>query len=114
MKDASRSCAAPTIKRLTTSFWGVRSWLAGTANVLPAEQVAVMQAANSGDPFPARDLFDKILPWVQAMESGSYNQKAKLGVGHFGIDCGPVRQPLLALDPGAAAELLAVLKLVTA
>lgn len=90
--------------------WGVRSWLAGTANVLPAEHVAIMNAALAGDLNLSRDLFDKILPWVQVMESGSYNQKAKLGVGHFGIDCGPVRQPLLPLDPAVAEEFLGSLK----
>jgi 4-hydroxy-tetrahydrodipicolinate synthase len=91
-------------------FWGVRSWLAGTANVLPSEHVAVMNAALRGDLSGARELFDNILPWVQAMESGSYNQKAKLGLAHFGFDCGPVRQPLLPVDPETAAEYLAVLK----
>jgi 4-hydroxy-tetrahydrodipicolinate synthase len=91
-------------------FWGVRSWLAGTANVLPSEHVAVMNAALKGDLNGARELFDNILPWVQAMESGSYNQKAKLGLAHFGFDCGPVRQPLLPVDPEVAAEYLAVLK----
>jgi 4-hydroxy-tetrahydrodipicolinate synthase len=95
-------------------FWGVRSWLAGTANVLPVEHVAVMNAALAGDLSKSRDLFDTILPWIQEMESGSYNQKAKLGLGHFGFDCGPVRQPLLPVDPAVAANYLAVLKLVTA
>ncbi len=95
-------------------FWGVRSWLAGTANVLPAEHVAVMNAALAGDLYKSRDLFDKILPWVQEMESGSYNQKAKLGLGHFGIDCGSVRQPLLPVDPSVAANYLQILKQVGA
>jgi 4-hydroxy-tetrahydrodipicolinate synthase len=95
-------------------FWGVRSWLAGTANVLPAEHVAVMNAALAGDQYKARDLFDKILPWVQEMESGSYNQKAKLGIGHFGIECGSVRQPLLPVDPAVAANYLQILKQVGA
>ncbi len=91
-------------------FWGVRSWLAGTANVLPAEHVEIMNAALSGDLNRSRDLFAKVLPWVQVMESGSYNQKAKLGLGHFGIDCGSVRQPLLPLDPAAAEDYLTSLK----
>ena len=41
------------------------------------------------------------------MESGSYNQKAKLGLAHQGFDCGNVRQPLLPLGPDDAAVLLA-------
>jgi 4-hydroxy-tetrahydrodipicolinate synthase len=43
------------------------------------------------------------------MESGSYNAKAKLGLAHLGIDCGPVRAPLLGLTDDIAAELLSVL-----
>jgi 4-hydroxy-tetrahydrodipicolinate synthase len=46
---------------------------------------------------------------VQDMESGSYNQKAKLGLAHRGIECGPVRQPLLPLAPETARETLRVL-----
>jgi 4-hydroxy-tetrahydrodipicolinate synthase len=89
--------------------WGVRSWLAGTANVLPRQHVAVMDAALRGDHALAHRLFDGMLPWVQDMESGSYNQKAKLGLAHLGIVCGDVRQPLLPLDPATAAENLRVL-----
>jgi 4-hydroxy-tetrahydrodipicolinate synthase len=48
-----------------------------------------------------------MLPWVQNMESGSYNQKAKLGLAHQGIDCGDVRPPLLPLAAHAAGSLLA-------
>jgi 4-hydroxy-tetrahydrodipicolinate synthase len=79
--------------------WGVRSWLAGTANVLPAHHTAIMSAANRGDLAAARAAFAAILPWVQHMEEGQYNQKVKLGLAMQGIDLGPVRQPLLALRP---------------
>jgi 4-hydroxy-tetrahydrodipicolinate synthase len=89
--------------------WGVRSWLAGTANVLPRQHVAVLDAALRGDHALAHRLFEGMLPWVQDMESGSYNQKAKLGLAHVGIECGPVRQPLLALAPETVAENLRVL-----
>jgi 4-hydroxy-tetrahydrodipicolinate synthase len=89
--------------------WGVRSWLAGTANVLPRQHVAVIDAALRGDHALAHRLFDGILAWVQDMESGGYNQKAKLGLAHQGIVCGDVRQPLLPLDPATAAENLRLL-----
>jgi 4-hydroxy-tetrahydrodipicolinate synthase len=79
--------------------WGVRSWLAGTANVLPAHHVALMDAANRGDLEVARSAFAAILPWVQHMEEGQYNQKVKIGLAMQGIDLGPVRQPLLPLLP---------------
>jgi 4-hydroxy-tetrahydrodipicolinate synthase len=90
-------------------FWGVRSWLAGTANVLPRQHVEILDAANSGDLAAARKQFEQILPWVQHMEAGSYNQKAKLGLRHLGLDCGDVRQPLLPLSDAEAATLIEIL-----
>jgi 4-hydroxy-tetrahydrodipicolinate synthase len=89
--------------------WGVRSWLAGTANVLPRHHVVIMKTANEGKYGEAMCQFAAILPWIQNMESGSYNAKAKLGLAHVGIDCGPVRAPLLDLTDDVAAELLAAL-----
>ena len=90
-------------------FWGVRSWLAGTANVLPRQHVEILNAANSGDLAGARKQFEQILPWVQHMEAGSYNQKTKLGLRHLGLDCGEVRQPLLPLSDADAATLIEIL-----
>jgi 4-hydroxy-tetrahydrodipicolinate synthase len=90
-------------------FWGVRGWLAGTANVLPRQHVEILEAANCGDHDRARCLFRRLLPWLQHMEAGAYNQKAKLGLRHLGLDCGEVRPPLLPLGPEAAAALLDVL-----
>jgi 4-hydroxy-tetrahydrodipicolinate synthase len=86
-------------------FWGVRSWLAGTANVLPAEHVAVVDAANRGDITEARALFAEILPWIQWMEAGSYNAKVKAGLCRQGIDVGTVRPPLLPLSDVELAEM---------
>ena len=90
-------------------FWGVRSWLAGTANVLPRQHVEILDAANGGDLAGARKQFEQILPWVQHMEAGSYNQKAKLGLRHLGLDCGEVRRPLLPLHDAEAATLIEIL-----
>ena len=42
-------------------FWGVRSWLAGTANVLPRQHVDILNAANSGDLVGARKQFEQIM-----------------------------------------------------
>ncbi len=89
--------------------WGVRSWLAGTANVLPREHVEVLEAALSGDFAEAVRRFDAILPWVQNMEQGSYNQKIKLGLAHVGIPVGSVRPPLLPIADEVAKANLAAL-----
>jgi 4-hydroxy-tetrahydrodipicolinate synthase len=89
--------------------WGVRSWIAGTANALPRHHVAVLDAAGRGDLDTARRVFAGILPWIQDCEAGSYNQKAKLGLVHQGIPAGDVRAPLQPLDEAAAAHHLALL-----
>lgn len=88
--------------------WGIRSWLAGTANALPTHHTAVVTRANSGDIAGARVLFDAMLPWIQACEAGSYNQKMKLALHMQDIDCGPVRMPLLPLLPEVEAEQRAI------
>lgn len=89
--------------------WGVRSWIAGTANALPRHHVAVLDAASRGDLDTARRLVDGILPWIQDCEAGAYNQKAKLGLAHQGVPAGEVRAPLQPLDEDAAAHHLALL-----
>ena len=94
--------------------WGVRAWLAGTANVLPRHHAEIVAAANRGDIDDARRRFDAILSWVQDCESGSYNQKMKLGLRAQGIECGDVRQPLLPLDRDVAARHLDVLAVAVA
>jgi 4-hydroxy-tetrahydrodipicolinate synthase len=89
--------------------WGVRSWIAGTANALPRHHVAVLDAANQGDLATARERFDLLLPWIQDCETGEYNQKAKLGLVHQGVPAGQVRAPLRPLPDADAGAHLALL-----
>ncbi|CAB4898674.1 unannotated protein [freshwater metagenome] len=89
--------------------WGVRSWLAGTANVLPAQHAGFVNTMLAGNIDLGRAQYAALLPWIQHMEAGSYNQKVKAGLKHLGVDCGGVRRPLLSLPDDARAELLAVL-----
>lgn len=91
-------------------FWGVKSWISGAANVFPGEQVAMVNAAIAGDWDKVRSLARGMLPVIQHMESGDYNQKAKLGCRRHGIDVGTVRQPLLPLNDGDAREFTALLE----
>jgi 4-hydroxy-tetrahydrodipicolinate synthase len=79
-------------------FWGVRGWISGGANVFPGEQAAMIKAADAGDWDLVKAQMSAMLPVIQAMESGDYNQKAKLGCRRHGIDVGSVRQPLLPLN----------------
>ncbi|OAU96454.1 4-hydroxy-tetrahydrodipicolinate synthase [Moraxella catarrhalis] len=79
-------------------FWGARSWIAGAANVFPEEQVAIYQAACNGDWDEARRIMTKIYPAIHSMESGDYNQKAKIGCLKGTIDVGSVRLPLVDIS----------------
>jgi 4-hydroxy-tetrahydrodipicolinate synthase len=89
--------------------WGVKSWIAGTANVLPREHVEILAAVRRDDLELARTLHAALLPWIQDMESGQYNQKAKLGLRHVGIEVGEVRRPLEPLAPDEAERYRQVL-----
>ncbi|MFC3864837.1 4-hydroxy-tetrahydrodipicolinate synthase [Alcaligenes aquatilis] len=88
-------------------FWGVRSWISGGANVFPAEQVQMLKAAEQGDWDSVRSMMAAMLPAIAAMESGNYNQKAKLGCVRHGIDVGSVRLPLLPVDAQERDDFLA-------
>ncbi len=79
-------------------FWGARSWIAGAANVFPEEQVAIYQAACKGDWDEARRIMTKIYPAIHSMESGDYNQKAKIGCLKGTVDVGGVRLPLVDIS----------------
>ncbi|RSE62286.1 4-hydroxy-tetrahydrodipicolinate synthase [Alcaligenes faecalis] len=88
-------------------FWGVRSWISGGANVFPAEQVQMLKAAEQGDWDSVRHMMAAMLPAIAAMESGNYNQKAKLGCVRHGIDVGSVRLPLLPVEAQERDDFLA-------
>lgn len=79
-------------------FWGAKSWIAGSANVLPDEQVAIFQAAQAEDWHTAKQIFQHIYPILLSMESKDYNQKAKLGCFKGCIQAGAVRRPLANLS----------------
>lgn len=87
-------------------FWGAKSWIAGAGNVLPEEQVAIFNAAQNGDWDKARQIMKEIYPIIYSMESGNYNQKAKLGCLKGKISVGKVRLPLSDLSKEEAAEFL--------
>jgi len=90
-------------------FWGVRSWISGGANVFPAEQAAMVKAAAEQRWDEVRTLMSGMYPVIQAMESGDYNQKAKLGCRRHGVDAGTVRLPLAPLSAEDERAFLAML-----
>lgn len=90
-------------------FWGVTSWISGGANVFPAEQVQMMAAAEKEDWKTVRKMMKAMLPSIQAMEAGDYNQKAKIGCLRHQLDVGEVRQPLLPISQADADKFKALL-----
>lgn len=90
-------------------FWGVSGWISGTANVFPAEQVEMTNKAESGDWKAVQALMLKMYPIIHSMESGDYNQKAKLAVIRHGIEAGKVRLPLMDLSEADRTAFLALL-----
>lgn len=90
-------------------FWGVRSWIGGAANYLPAEHVQIIEAAKSGDYVNLRNIMQRILPVIKNQESADYNQKAKLGCAHMGLPVGEVRAPLLPISEEDKADFIAAL-----
>lgn len=79
-------------------FWGSQSWIAGAGNVFPEEQVALFNATQKGDWDLARNIMKEIYPAIHSMESGNYNQKAKLGCLKATLSVGKVRLPLSDLS----------------
>ena len=90
-------------------FWGAKSWIAGAANVFPAEQVALFNATQQGDWEKAKQIMSEIYPAIHSMESGNYNQKAKAGCLKGSMDVGSVRVPLTDMLDDEKAEFLALL-----
>lgn len=90
-------------------FWGAKSWISGAANVLPEEQVALFNASQEGDWTKARGIMTKMYPAIQSMESGNYNQKAKLGCLKGQAKVGTVRLPLAQMSDAEQQEFLSLL-----
>lgn len=90
-------------------FWGATGWISGAANVFPAEQVEMMRLAANHDWAAVKSLMLKMYPAIYSMESGDYNQKAKLAAIRHGLDAGGVRLPLVDLDSGERQAFLQLL-----
>lgn len=107
------SCGADD-QALDYFLWGVKSWVAGSANVAPRKLGDMMRAAVGGDIAGARERMWKLMPMMQNMEEGRFNQKAKLGLELSGVSVGPVRGPLQALAADEAAAFERIWKQATA
>ncbi len=89
---------------------GARGWVAGSANVIPAECVALCQAALRDDWVEARRLYRQIYSMLTLVEtSGQFIQLVKAGLAERGLPVGPPRRPLLMPDAARREELRGLL-----
>jgi dihydrodipicolinate synthase/N-acetylneuraminate lyase len=89
---------------------GVRAVVWGTASILPEQCVALHRLLIDEIDLPAaRDLWGRLWPLCDFLESQSYSAAVKAACALVGDITGPVRAPLLALDDDATFELRALL-----
>ena len=96
---------------------GAAGVMAGTANVVPAELVAVYDAVSTGNLGQAREAWARVYPLIDAIMAQPFIPAVKAGLAAVGFPVGKPREPVAGLDPAAAAriaELAAGLQLVSA
>jgi len=84
---------------------GAAGVMAGTANVVPAQIVAVYDAVQSGDLDAARQAWARVYPLLDASLSVNYIAAVKLALDAAGFPVGPTRAPVLPLDPADASRI---------
>ena len=89
---------------------GVRAVVWGVASVAPKECVELHRLLIDDVDLPAaRELWSRLWPLCQFLESQSYPAAVKAACRLAGDTTGPVRAPLLPLDEAATGELAALL-----
>jgi 4-hydroxy-tetrahydrodipicolinate synthase len=85
---------------------GVRAVVWGVASILPRECVELHRLLIDDIDLPgARSLWARLWPLCQFLETQSYPVAVKAACALVGDATGPVRAPLLELEPDAAAQL---------
>jgi 4-hydroxy-tetrahydrodipicolinate synthase len=89
---------------------GVRAVVWGVASILPEQCVELHRLLIDDIDLPAaRELWSRLWPLCQFLESQSYPAAVKTACGLVGDTTGPVRAPLLALEEPARGELATLL-----
>jgi aminobutyraldehyde dehydrogenase len=89
---------------------GAAGVMAGTANVLPTELVAVYDAVKAGDLEEARRVWSRIHPLLDAIMHEPFIAAVKAGMAAVGFPVGAPRAPVAELDPDAAARITKLAK----
>lgn len=80
--------------------WGATGWVCAGSNFLPEEHIALYRAcALEGDFAKGRRIMSAMMPLMRVLEQGGkFIQCVKYGVEIAGINAGPPRPPLKALN----------------
>jgi 4-hydroxy-tetrahydrodipicolinate synthase len=90
---------------------GVRAVVWGVASIVPEQCVELHRLLIDDIDLPAaRDLWSRLWPLCQFLESQSYPAAVKTACRLVGDTTGPVRAPLLPLDDAATSELAALVE----
>ncbi|MCE3552738.1 aldehyde dehydrogenase family protein [Pseudonocardia sp. RS11V-5] len=92
---------------------GAAGVMAGTANVVPSELVAVYDAVSAGDLERARKTWSQIYPLIEAIMAQPFIAAVKAGMAAVGFPVGAPRPPVAELDPAAAARIAHLAKTAT-
>jgi 4-hydroxy-tetrahydrodipicolinate synthase len=84
---------------------GAAGVMAGTANVVPAELVAVYDAVSAGNLGQAREAWARVYPLIDAIMAQPFVPAVKAGLAAVGFPVGKPREPVAGLDPAAAARI---------
>jgi 4-hydroxy-tetrahydrodipicolinate synthase len=84
---------------------GAAGVMAGTANVVPAELVAVYDAVRAGNLDQAREAWARVYPLIDAMMAQPFIPAVKAGLAAVGFPVGTPREPVAGLEPAAAARI---------
>ncbi len=84
---------------------GAAGVMAGTANVVPSELVAVYDAVSTGDLEQARQAWARVYPLIDAIMAQPFIPAVKAALTAVGFPVGTPREPVAALNPAAAARI---------
>ena len=87
---------------------GAAGVMAGTANVVPNELVAVYDAVTAGDLEQARRAWAQVYPLIGAIMAQPFIPAVKAALTAVGFPVGDPRPPIAPLDPDAAARITAL------
>jgi 4-hydroxy-tetrahydrodipicolinate synthase len=84
---------------------GAAGVMAGTANVVPSELVAVYDAVSAGDLEEARRAWSQVYPLIGAIMAQPFIPAVKAALTAVGLPVGPPRSPVAELDPDAVTHI---------